>query len=191
MRYLRRHRRDDCCRPQQARAKHRLRRLLPPACARLGRRRRDACYGRPMKVKGPGRDFGTSFGHRIGRGRVSEGRRSASVASVSTERLALAAIRPVSAGVRPGAVGAGGCRRGSEGGERLGCGWARVEDVSKRRRQGLVVCRAMLPFEGLVMRAPLSRSRPPSLGAAGLVFSGAAGSVFAGLAACQSETIRV
>src|SRR3954463_13649142 len=26
--------------------------------------------------------------------------------------------------------------------------WARVTDVAKRRRQGLVVCRAALPFEG-------------------------------------------
>ena len=28
------------------------------------------------------------------------------------------------------------------------CGWARVTDVAKCRRQGLVVCRAALPFEG-------------------------------------------
>jgi Oxidoreductase NAD-binding domain len=66
-------------------------------------------------------------------------------------------------------------------GERLGCGWARVEDVSKRRRQGLVVCRATLPFEGLGARPGVTLA-PTSLGAAGLVFCG--------LAACQSETVR-
>src|SRR5258708_3273600 len=32
--------------------------------------------------------------------------------------------------------------------------WARVTDVAKRRRQGLVVCRAALPFEGLFDARP-------------------------------------
>jgi hypothetical protein len=32
--------------------------------------------------------------------------------------------------------------------------WARVTDVAKRRRQGLVVCRAALPFEGLLDACP-------------------------------------
>ena len=41
------------------------------------------------------------------------------------------------------------------------CGWARVTDVAKCRRQGLVVCRAALPSRAVVMRAPVSRSRPP------------------------------
>ena len=48
-----------------------------------------------MKVKGPGRDFGRDFGHRIGRGRVAEGLRSASGASVSAEWRSIGAIRPV------------------------------------------------------------------------------------------------
>ena len=34
------------------------------------------------------------------------------------------------------------------------CGWARVTDVAKRRRQGLVVCRAALPFEGFCDARP-------------------------------------
>ena len=29
-----------------------------------------------------------------------------------------------------------------------GCGWVRVTDVAKCRRQELVACRAALPFEG-------------------------------------------
>src|SRR3954468_19843222 len=33
-------------------------------------------------------------------------------------------------------------------------GWARVTDVAKRRRQGLVVCRAAVPFEGLCDARP-------------------------------------
>jgi hypothetical protein len=32
----------------------------------------------------------------------------------------------------------------------LDCPWARVTDEAKRRRQELVVCRAALPFEGLI-----------------------------------------
>jgi hypothetical protein len=48
-----------------------------------------------MKVKGPGCDFGFDFGHRIGHGRVAEGLRTASVASVSAERRSIGAIRPV------------------------------------------------------------------------------------------------
>jgi hypothetical protein len=132
-----------------------------------------------MKVKGPGRDFGLDFGHRIGRGRVSEAVRSASVASVFADRRSMGAIRPVfgrawSAQAAVGVV--------ASGGERLGCGWARVDEVSKRRRQGLVVCRATLPFEGLGARPGVTLA-PTFLGPAGLVVCG--------LAACQSETIRV
>src|SRR4051812_50132581 len=33
-------------------------------------------------------------------------------------------------------------------------GWARVTDEAKRRRQGLVVCRAALPFEGVCDACP-------------------------------------
>src|ERR1700727_1391808 len=39
------------------------------------------------------------------------------------------------------------CRRCCQA---LGCRWARVTDEAKRRRQELVVCRAALPFEGLI-----------------------------------------
>jgi hypothetical protein len=105
--------------------------------------------------------------------------RSASVASVSAERRSFGAIRLVFGRARS-APAAGGVVASS--GERLGCGWARVEDVSKRRRQGLVVCRATLPFEGLGARPGVTLA-PTSLGPAGLGV--------AGLAACQSETIRV
>jgi Transposase, Mutator family len=44
----------------------------------------------------------------------------------------------------------------------LGFCWARVEDESKSRRQGLVVCRVTCPLRAFVMRAPVSRSRPTS-----------------------------
>src|SRR5215217_3400061 len=37
--------------------------------------------------------------------------------------------------------------------------WVRVTDVAKRRRQGLVVCRAALPSEGLDLCAPRCRAR--------------------------------
>jgi hypothetical protein len=57
----------------------------------------------------------------------------------------------------------------------VGCGWARVDDVSKRRRQGLVVCRVTCPFEGLIYARPGVTLAP----------------TFAGLLACQSRTIRV
>jgi hypothetical protein len=65
-----------------------------------------------MKVKGPGRDFGTNFGHRIGRGRVPEALRSASVASVFADLRSIGAIRPVFG--HAWSVGAGGYRRGGE-----------------------------------------------------------------------------
>ena len=34
------------------------------------------------------------------------------------------------------------------------CGWVRAIDVAKCRRQGLVICRAALPFEGLCDARP-------------------------------------
>jgi hypothetical protein len=128
------------------------------------------------KVKGPGRDFGLVFGGRIGRGRVAEGLRSSLWASVLVGRRSIALIRPVfgRAGSAPAVVGVFVGR-----GERLVCGWARVDDVSKRRCQGLVVCRATLPFEGLGARPGVTLA-PAGFSALSL----------AGLAACQSETIR-
>jgi hypothetical protein len=59
----------------------------------------------------------------------------------------------------------------------LGFWWARVDDESKRRRQGLVVCRATLPFEGFCDARPGVTLAP--------TFADA------GLAACQSRTVRV
>ena len=47
----------------------------------------------------------------------------------------------------------------------------RVTDVAKRRRQGLVACRAALPFEGLLDARPGVAPAPPF-----------------GAAACQSST---
>jgi hypothetical protein len=102
-----------------------------------------------MKVKGPGCDFGLGFGGGIGRGWVAEGLRSASVGSVWAGRRSIgvnwavfgrAGLAPAVGGVSMAAV------------KGLGCGWARVEDVSKCRRQGFVVCRATVPFEGLGAR---------------------------------------
>ena len=132
-----------------------------------------------MKVKGPGRDFGLDFGHRIGRGWVAEALRSASVASVFAERRSIGAIRRVFGRAWSAPAAGGVC---GTSGERLGCGWARVEDVSKCRRQGLVVCRATLPFEGLGARPGVTLAP---------TFAGVGWLSFAGLAACQSETMRV
>jgi hypothetical protein len=74
-----------------------------------------------------------------------------------------------------------GRRRGSRrrgrrcAGSALGCGWARADDVSKRGRQGLVACRATLPFEGLIYARSAVTLAPTSL---------------RGDAAFQSRTIR-
>ena len=56
----------------------------------------------------------------------------------------------------------------------LGCRRARADDVSKRRRQGRVACRATSPFEGVDARPGVTLAP-----------------TFAGAAACQSRTIRV
>ena len=55
----------------------------------------------------------------------------------------------------------------------LGFWWARVDDESKRRRQGLVVCRVTLPFEGFCDARPSVTLAP----------------TFFGAPACQSRTI--
>jgi hypothetical protein len=52
--------------------------------------------------------------------------------------------------------------------------WARVTDVAKRRRQGLVVCRATWPFEGPHDARPGVALAP----------------TFLAWAACQSRTVR-
>src|SRR5439155_21955817 len=92
----------------------------------------------------------------------------------------------VSAARWPGGVnsaafrGRRGRRRGRPGccrGVLWALGWlrARVEDESKCRRQGLVVCRATLPLEGFCDARPGVTLAP----------------AFFGVAACQSRTIRV
>ncbi len=53
--------------------------------------------------------------------------------------------------------------------------WARADDVAKRRRQGLVVCRATWPFEGPHDACPSVTLAP----------------AFTAWAACQSRTVRV
>ena len=127
-----------------------------------------------MKVKGSGLGsdgFWADFGHRIGRGARSEGRRSAPVGPFSAERwwtvgICLGCERVGSAPATAGVPG--------DGLERaLGCWWARADDVAKRRRQGLVACRAALPFEGLDARPGVTLA--PTFFAA---------------VACQSRTIR-
>src|SRR5271169_3016729 len=95
-----------------------------------------------------------------------------------------AAVRSVLTGAarktavfRAAVVAAGAGRRGCRGAlTALGFGWARVEDESKCRRQGLVVCRATLPFEGFCDARPGVTLAP---------------TFFFGVAACQSRTIRV
>ena len=119
-----------------------------------------------MKVKGL-RQF---FGGVVGRGWVAEGVRTAPVGSVSAERGLVGAVM---AGICAAGILAGGCQRRRLG---LGCWWARVTDEAKRRRQELVVCRAALPFEGLIY-ARSSVTPAPAF--------------FAGAPACWSMTIRL
>jgi hypothetical protein len=57
----------------------------------------------------------------------------------------------------------------------LGFVWARVDDVSKSRRLGLVNLPRDLPFEGLIYARPNVTLAP----------------VFFAAAACQSETVRL
>ena len=108
-----------------------------------------------MKIKGLGLGFGRILrGVRqwIGRGCSSGGGQIGSVASVWARGGSTGAMRRVFG--RAASVPAG-CRRvaGAAGvWDRLL--WARVTDVAKRRRQGLVVCRAALPFEGLFDARP-------------------------------------
>jgi len=138
-------------------------------------------FGRPIKVKGPGRDFGHKFRGRISRGWLSEGRRSLPVASVSAGRWSTGTIRPVfgCAGSAPAAagvlvVGVFGCSlRG--GREPMTCRSAGV--------WGSWACRATCPSRALIYARPGVTLAPTSAGPAGLALSG--------LAACQSETIRL
>src|SRR5215207_4322421 len=113
--------------------------------------------------QGPGMRWDAVLTRISGIGSVADGSRRAA------DRLPVASFwlrggRPARFGgfwVR--GIGAGGCRRAGRSGRRaLGCRWARVDDVSKSRRLGLVGLPRDLPFEGLSMRAPVSRSRPPS-----------------------------
>src|SRR3954462_13966116 len=66
------------------------------------------------------------------------------------------------------------------------CGWARVTGVAKRRRQGLVVCRAAVSFEGFVMRARCRArarfDRPSGLAVADGLAVGLSGEVEFGVA---------
>jgi hypothetical protein len=125
-----------------------------------------------MKVKGLAGNLGTDFGG-SGRSRVIfEGTQNASVVLVSAGRG--------SNGVDSAVFGVGGVAAGN--GPACCHGaltalvwlWARVEDESKCRRQGLVVCRATLPFEGFCEARPGVTLAP---------------AFFFGVAACQSRTI--
>src|SRR5439155_9603673 len=105
-----------------------------------------------MKVKSLAANLGTNFGHRIGRGSPLEGRRGPPVVLFST--ACLVQWRD-SAAFRTGGIprrSRPACCRGAL--RTLGFWWARVEDESKRRRQGLVVCRVTLPFEGFCDARP-------------------------------------
>jgi hypothetical protein len=130
----------------------------PPArepTGAVGRHRPDQQTLSVRKSRARNRFFGASFRGHIGRGWLAEGRRSSPVASVFA-----GGGRRARFGRFLGRRGRG--RRSPASwwwaGWALGCGWARVDDVSKRRRQGLVVCRATLPFEGLLC-APRCHAR--------------------------------
>jgi hypothetical protein len=117
-----------------------------------------------------------------GVGSVAGGSRRAEIGLYGLGFGRAAVDRRVAARFRPRSVGAGAGGVSGAAVKGLGCGWARVEDVSKRRCQGLVVCRATLPVEGLDAR-PAVTLAPTSLDPAGLVLGGRA--------ARQSATIRV
>ena len=91
---------------------------------------------------------------------------------MSSFRTLLARPAPVIAAICAGVFLAEGCRRCHDW---LGCCWARVTDEAKRRRQELVVCRAALPFEGLIYARSSVTLAPTFL---------------AGAPACWSLTIR-
>src|SRR5262245_1598982 len=125
-----------------------------------------------MKIKGARRwfrsDFAAIVGNRIARGCSSGGLDRPAVAPGRT----LGRVAPVCghAGAVPTdrrALGSG--RRVALGSER-----ARADDVAKRRRQGLVVCRAASPFEGRFDARPSVTLAPTLLT----------------WVACQSRTVR-
>jgi len=130
-------------------------------------------FDRRMKVKGPGTNFWVDFARRIGRGRCSE----------AADRLLWrwfrlgdgrsAQIRLFRGHAPSPSAAAGGWRSICWV---VGCGWARVDDVSKRRRLGA----RGLPRD-VALRGPCY-ARPGVTLAPALPVRGAV--------ACQSETIR-
>src|SRR5207244_6599597 len=131
--------------------------------------------GRRMKNKGLGLCFGRTLrrSHPADRSpRVLEGRQIGSCGWVLARGLLdgrdVQGFRP--RGIRAGALAAA-CRN-----ERCvrSLLWARADDVAKRRRQGLVVCRAASPFEGFFDARPGVTLAP----------------TFTAWVACQSRTVR-
>ena len=118
-----------------------------------------APFDRPMKNKGLGERFGRNLRsfwvtrRSLGdRGGPWSGSCEVDVAAVGRDRRDRGRFLRADDPRR-------GCRRRQLA---LGCARARADDVSKSRRQELVVCRAtcVLLVSDLSMRAPVSRSRP-------------------------------
>jgi hypothetical protein len=105
----------------------------PFIAARLLPRSTDESQGLVASVS---TGLGAGFGWWCGRGGVLEGLRSAPVGSVGQSS------RPSAQVVAGICVGVAGRRGGRRRRGALGCVWARADDVAKRRRQELVVCRA-------------------------------------------------
>jgi hypothetical protein len=132
-------------------------------------------YGRRMKIKGAGATFRSLFAAISAIGSV------AVVARRAGDRLVWSGF---GSGTAQRAQCEGFCAR--EGGRpcwhracRRSCDvgllvWARADDVAKRRRQGLVVCRAASPFMGFFDARPGVTLAP----------------TFSAWVACQSRTVR-
>jgi hypothetical protein len=152
-------------------------RLLPllRGCERVRGCRSRSWIGRRMKIKGAG----FRFGRTLRRSRPSD--RSGSL--VAGRQIGSCGLESGECGVdgrdgfgfRPRGVGTGALAASCRSGRyvRLFV-WARADDVAKRRRQGLVVCRAASPFEGLFDARPGVTLAP----------------AFAAWLACQSRTVR-
>ncbi len=125
-----------------------------------------------MKIKGVGAAFRSHFAVIVPIGLVMEAARRAA------DRLLWLRLRSagaIHAGFGAGGVGTGAlalaCRNVCDVGLLV---WARADDVAKRRRQGLVVCRAASPFRGFFDARPGVTLAP----------------TFAAWVACQSRTVR-
>ena len=128
-----------------------------------------------MKNKGPALCFSRTFrrSRAVDRSRsLLAGRQIGSCGFVFVRALL---DGPDVKGFRPHAVGAGALAAACRSAEYVrSLFWARADDVAKRRRQGLVVCRAASPFVGFFDARPRVTLAP----------------TFTAWVACRSRTVR-